>query len=120
MRFLIDMGLGWRLANWLRSEGHEAEHLSELGLEKASDLEILELAQRNKAVVLTCDRDFAQILASQQSASPSVVLFRLSSYRFEIVQAHTATVLEQFASGLGEGCILSVSDRLIRCRRLPI
>lgn len=114
------MGLAWRLADWLRSQGHQAEHLVELGLERASDLEILELAQQNGAVVLTCDRDFAQILANQQRASPSVVLFRLSNYRFELVQARMAAALEQFSTRLEEGCILSIGDRLIRFRRLPI
>lgn len=114
------MGLGWRLADWLRSQGHQAEHLSELGLERAIDLDILELAQRSKAVVLTSDRDFGQILATQQRSSPSVILFRLSNYRLEIVQARLASALEQFSSRLEEGCILSIDDRLIRFRMLPI
>ena len=36
-RFLADMGVSWRVVEWLRSEGYDASHLREEGLERLSD-----------------------------------------------------------------------------------
>jgi predicted nuclease of predicted toxin-antitoxin system len=41
MKFLADMGVSPRCAEWLRTLGHDAIHLYEQGLHKSSDDEIL-------------------------------------------------------------------------------
>ena len=46
MNFFIDMPLSPDLAIWLAGQGHDAVHVSKRGLEKASDIEILEYAQK--------------------------------------------------------------------------
>ena len=42
---------------------HEAIHVREIELHKATDIEILDYAVRESRVVITLDRDFPQILA---------------------------------------------------------
>lgn len=42
---------------------HEAIHVREIELHKATDIEILDYAARESRVVITLDRDFPQILA---------------------------------------------------------
>lgn len=44
-RLLLDQGLAPSVASLLRLEGWEAFHVSEVGLEKASDPEILRYAR---------------------------------------------------------------------------
>jgi predicted nuclease of predicted toxin-antitoxin system len=34
MRFLCDMGIGWRVVDWLRQHGHDATHLRDEGLQR--------------------------------------------------------------------------------------
>ncbi len=41
MRFLADMGVGVRVVEWLRSQGHDAVHLREEGLHRAPDEQVL-------------------------------------------------------------------------------
>ncbi|MCD4727836.1 MAG: DUF5615 family PIN-like protein [Pirellulales bacterium] len=41
MKFLVDMPLSPELAAWLRDKGHDALHVSELGLAHAPDSVIL-------------------------------------------------------------------------------
>jgi len=50
MRFLIDMPISPLLAEWLQREGHNAVHAAHIGLDQASDEEII--AQLKKRPVL--------------------------------------------------------------------
>lgn len=45
MKFLIDMPLSPTLATWLKQQGHDALHASEIGLHRAPDSEIMKRAQ---------------------------------------------------------------------------
>ncbi len=40
MKFLIDMGLAWSAAAFLRDRGHDAIHLRDEGLQRLHDSEI--------------------------------------------------------------------------------
>ncbi len=60
MRFLVDAQLPPALARWLVAQGHEADHVADLGLGGASDTAIWNLALRTGAVIVTKDEDFAQ------------------------------------------------------------
>src|SRR5437016_4074114 len=48
------------LARWLAANGHEAEHVLDLGLSGATDLMIWDHAARADAIIVTKDEDFAQ------------------------------------------------------------
>ena len=64
MKFLADMGISPRTVEYLSSEGHDAIHLHELGLDTLSDPKILELARGEERVVLTHDLDFGELVAA--------------------------------------------------------
>ena len=120
MKFLADMGISPRTVSWLKSNGYDAIHLVEQGLEKLPDDEILAKAREEKRIVLTVDLDFAQLLAISQELLPSVVLFRLGNESYEIINQFLAQVLNRFESELEAGVIISVTDKSFRIRRLPI
>lgn len=63
MKFLIDMPLSPKTANFLQNSGYKAIRVNELGMAKSKDKEILEYASKNGMVVLTADLDFGNILA---------------------------------------------------------
>lgn len=59
----VDAQLPPALARWLRDLGEsQAVHVEDLGLLKAEDPEIFERARQAKAVVITKDSDFVQLL----------------------------------------------------------
>lgn len=60
MRFLVDAQLPPALARFIASRGHEAEHVADCGLERASDAAIWDHAVAVGAVIVTKDEDFAQ------------------------------------------------------------
>lgn len=76
MRFLLDQNRSPRLAELLRDAGHDAVHTLELGLERASDDELLALADHERRIVITGDTDFGALLALTHNTSPSAILFR--------------------------------------------
>jgi predicted nuclease of predicted toxin-antitoxin system len=63
MRFLADMGIAQRVVQWLRSEGHEAVHLRDEGLQRLSNGAIFEKAAAERRIILTFDLDFGEIVA---------------------------------------------------------
>jgi predicted nuclease of predicted toxin-antitoxin system len=120
MRLLADMGVSMLTVKWLRSVGHDAVHLRELGLQRLPDDDILVKAREEGRIVLTMDLDFGYLLAISADPLPSVVLFRLSDERAEFVNRRLASVLRESAEALAAGAIVSVSDTSIRVRGLPI
>lgn len=120
MKFLLDMGISPGAAAFLRRIGHDAIHLSEQGLGRLPDADVLTKARTERRIVLTHDLDFADLLAASGADLPSVVLFRLSDMRPSSIERRLVRLLENYASDLEQGAIVSVSDRQIRVRTLPI
>ena len=120
MKFLADMGISPRAVEHLRTLGHDAIHLHELGLDRMADTDILAKARAESRVVLTHDLDFGDLLAASQAVLPSVVLFRLPDMRPGSVIRHLDNILAQHLQALESGAILSVSEHRVRLLRLPI
>ncbi len=58
MHFLVDAQLPPRLADWIRSKGHAARHVTEAMGFRASDRSIVDAATSGGAVIVTKDSDF--------------------------------------------------------------
>ena len=120
MRFLADMGISRRTVEWLRRCGHEATHLLEEGLERLSDPDILDKARSENRILLTMDLDFGYLLAVSKWKLPNVIIFRLSDERSEIVNTRLMRTLTRFSDAIEAGAVISVGNRTIRARSLPI
>ena len=58
MKFLVDANLPPRLARWLKSRGHEAEHLADLNQLRATDTGVWNRGRRLRSVIVSKDNDF--------------------------------------------------------------
>jgi predicted nuclease of predicted toxin-antitoxin system len=79
LRFLVDAQLPPALARHIESRGHHAEHVADLGLDKATDVRIRAKAAESGAVIVTKDEDFAVHHILHQG--PSVVWIRIGNTR---------------------------------------
>jgi predicted nuclease of predicted toxin-antitoxin system len=61
IRFLVDNQLPAALARWIKNQGHEADHVLDLGLAESADKLIRQRASALGAVIVTKDEDFAQL-----------------------------------------------------------
>lgn len=114
------MGISPLTVAFLQSQGHDAVHLHEQTLDRLPDPDILDKARREERILLTSDLDFADLLTHSQAQLPSVILFRLRDMRPHAVNAYLARVLGRFSQELVAGVIISVTERELRVRPLPI
>lgn len=58
MKFLVDAQLPPALCGWLHQRGHDAEHVTALGLGAASDAAVVARAIQDEAILVTKDEGF--------------------------------------------------------------
>jgi predicted nuclease of predicted toxin-antitoxin system len=120
MKFLIDMPLSPELANWLNQQGHDAVHASKVGLDRASDTEILERARNEQRVVITADLDYPRFLALAQAEGPGLILFRGGNYSEQESLDRLKRALETIPNQELPNSIVVIEKERIRRRRLPL
>jgi predicted nuclease of predicted toxin-antitoxin system len=114
------MGIALSTVQALRRYGHDASHLSEEGLERLPDPAILIKAARESRVIITCDLDFADLLALGAHTLPSVILLRLANQTPSAVTPKLLQVLAECDTSLVAGAIVTVEEARYRVRHLPI
>ena len=119
MRFLTDAGVSPKTVEFLKQLGHEAVHVRTLGLQRATDPELVERARADSSVVVTFDLDFGEVLALGVLDKPSVILFRLTDERAESVNQRLSAVLAERLAELESGALVLVEDTRYRVRKLP-
>ena len=102
MRFLVDAQLPPALARWLAAQGHEAQHVADLGMQAASDAAIWNHAGAVSAAVVTKDEDFAQRKVLNRTG-PAVVWIRLPNTRRRDLLTWFGTVLPDIVAALEKG-----------------
>jgi predicted nuclease of predicted toxin-antitoxin system len=121
VRFLVDANLSPRLAASLAEDGHDAVHVGDLGLSRATDTEILNAADSDDRVVVSADTDFGTLLAMTGRRRPSVLLVRLTSpRRSEQLAAVVRANLPDVAEALDAGSVVVLEDARVRVRALPM
>jgi predicted nuclease of predicted toxin-antitoxin system len=119
MRFLGDMGVSRRVLEWLLSEGHDAIHLRDEGLQRLPNGDIFQKGFTEQRVVQTFDLDFGEILAGSACQVVSVVLFRLHDTRTQHVIERLKKVLKESSAELLAGAIVVVEEGRHLVRKLP-
>jgi len=119
-RILLDQGLAPHTAAILRRNGFNAVHVSELGMEQAEDIQIMEKARIDERVCVTLDHDFHAHLAMTGHGRPSVVLLRVQGLDAQGQADLIRLVYAQCEAALSEGAVVSADRESIRVRRLPL
>lgn len=111
MRFLVDRCAGRRLAEWLRDEGHDVVEAQNLGADPG-DRALLEIAESENRVLITMDKDFAELIYLRQVSHAGLILLpdvRVHQ-RIEMVGA----VVDGHLHALGERSVITVRGGRIR------
>lgn len=109
MRFLVDNQLPVALAGLLREQGHEADHVLDLGLAQGTDNPIWLRAVATQAVVITKDEDFAEWVRRGR-VGPAVVWLRVGNTCRKALLTWFTSVLPAIISDLQNG------ERLVEVR----
>ena len=114
------MPLSPALAAWLTSEGHDAVHAIQVGLERASDVQILERARQEQRLVVTADLDYPRLLALARADGPGLLLFRGGGFNQREIQDRLLRALRKIPSEEIVKSVVVIERARIRLRRLPI
>jgi predicted nuclease of predicted toxin-antitoxin system len=120
MRFPADAGISRKTVELLKQIGHEAVHVRDLGMQRATDREIIDRARLENRVVVTFDLDFGEIVALGVLDRPSVILFRLEDETADAVNRRLELVLAEQSEVLASGALILVESTRYRVRNLPI
>ena len=104
----------------LQRFGHDATHVSDVGLANAPDQEILARAREHGAVIVTADLDFSRLAALSWTTGPGIILFRGGNYSDAEMASLLERVLLTVPAATLEQSICVVDSRRVRVRSLPI
>ena len=114
------MALSPQMALWLRSQGHDAAHASELELNRAPDTAVLQTATEQHRVIITADLDFPRLLATLGASGPGLVLLRGGNYSESESVDCVRRVLAAVSQNELARSIVVVDHEKIRRRWLPV
>ena len=80
----------------------------------------LAFAEQHSRVIVTLDADFHTLLARSGGAGPSVIRVRIEGLRAAGLADLFKDVLEICKEDLGNGAMVSVTEKAVRVRRLPL
>jgi predicted nuclease of predicted toxin-antitoxin system len=120
VKILADVNLSQRVVANLRSAGVDAVRASEVMSPRAADEEIIAMASKMDAVLVSRDQDFSALLAVSGATRPSLVNVRVSFVDADRVAKSIVDALRAAADDLAKGAIVTIDDRGIRIHPLPI
>lgn len=102
MKFLIDNQLPLQLSVYLRSRGHDCQHVLELGLDEASDTDLWVRAGYEHRALMGKDEDFV-FLANRLGDTGQLVWVRLGNCRNAALLEAMERIHDDLIRALGTG-----------------
>ena len=115
MRFVADECLDRAIVEALRAGGHEVLYVAESS-HGLSDVEVLALANRERALLVTDDKGFGELVFRQGLSHSGVMLLRLAGLAPHAKAMIVCTVVTDHEAELGHSFTL-VTPRTVRVRR---
>ncbi|HEY1914573.1 MAG TPA: DUF5615 family PIN-like protein [Streptosporangiaceae bacterium] len=119
---MLDENVSYRVTPHLKAAGHDAVHVSEIGLTSTDDSVILVRARDEERVIVTGDHDFVQMLFASGDMRPSLVLVRevetLTSA--ELAALLRAALSAELEEALTAGAVAVLTPDRVRVRPLPL
>lgn len=118
-KFIADIHISPLTVKELQKKGYDIIRVTDKLPTTSSDKEIIQLAYKEKAVIITQDLDFSAIIAQSGLGGPSIVSLRVDNAKPAIVTRILTTVLPLIESELCDGAIVSIDEKEYRIKKLP-
>jgi predicted nuclease of predicted toxin-antitoxin system len=117
MNFMADESVDCSIVLRLRGQGHRVWHVAEMEPGLLDD-DVLDLANREAALLLTSDKDFGELVFRQRRFTGGIVLVRLAGLSSDRKAETVAAAVDQHASEWPHRFTV-ITPGLCRTRRLP-
>jgi predicted nuclease of predicted toxin-antitoxin system len=114
VKLIADEGVDAAIVARLRSSGHDVSYVAELA-PGITDEAVLELANGDKRVLLTTDKDFGELVFRQRRVAFGVLLIRLPGLPSGAKADAIAQAIDEHADEM-TGAFSVVSPGLVRIR----
>lgn len=119
MKFLFDQSADFRLIPHLRGLGHDIQAISRNYPHGLPDEDVLEIARRERRILLVADRDFGELIFQQGLVHAGVIFFRMPGANLQAKINQLNAVLRDYAEELKLGEFLVVTPGQIRVAGPP-
>lgn len=114
LKFLTDENVAPRVVEALRKEGFNVLSIYEEKLSGISDEKILKLAQKEKRIILTHDKDFGNLVHKPYQTHGGVILLRLRNQSPQNVINHLIPFLKKVKPSKIKNRLVVFQERKIR------
>lgn len=76
MKFIVDECIGPSVARWLKQNNYDAISVYD-SLQSSSDTTVLEHAVKDHRILITCDKDFGDMIFRNKMKHTGIILLRL-------------------------------------------
>ncbi len=115
MKFLLDENVEYRLASFLRTQGHNITAIGHDYPHGLSDRDVLARAHKEHRILLTNDRsDFGELIFRHHLLHSGVLLFRLKIGDIEMKHVRLQQVLSEYANQLHHFIVITAKKVRIR------
>jgi len=116
VKLFLDENLSPQYAVELRTEGHDAVAVLEVGLSGATDEQVLRFAVENGRVLVTLDADFANVMRFPPERTLGVVRLKVHPATEEGIRQAVRRALLYLQDSDITGCLAVVDENKIRIR----
>ena len=95
MKFLVDVGVGKYVEEWLEKNGHDAKPVRAFN-PAARDEEILQIAGAESRMVITMDKDFGELIYNSGKTHTGVLILRLEDAKGKKKAEIVETILREY------------------------
>ncbi len=115
MKFIADECIDWQIIDLLRKIGYEILYVPEIepGI---SDKKVLDIANKESAVLITADKDFGELVFRQNRVTSGIILIRLAGLQPDIKAAITAAAIKEHREEISNNFMVITSET-VRIRK---
>lgn len=119
IKLLLDQGIPYSTGSHL-PDNWDVLHVADANMSYSTDREIIEFARKERRICVTLDSDFHSILAIDNMHQPSVIRVRQEGLKAKDLAQLLCKIWPAIAVQVQSGAMVSVDEKQLRIRRLPI
>jgi len=120
LKILLDQNIPQALSGWLKGTLHDCEirHVNQLGFQGKTDEFLYLWAQKNEAIIVTYDEDFADARYYPLGQHHGIIRLRVWPTTIEQTQSAMIRLIADVPPPTWRNCLIIIDNNKIRVRKI--